>query len=164
MAMTPEHAFRLYHAPLTGALARRHPGVDGSTIDDAVAQTWLILARKPIDFLDDTDSPLGWLLTVARHELYALLGRPQPSSLDEREGNVADPAPSIVDVVIARDEWAQVRTQLGTLTRGQRTALTGRALGLTYGQLATSTGHTGTWVNRHTGEGRRALRAALAAA
>ena len=94
---------------------------------------------------------------MAERELWRLLehARAREAQLDIAEVALTSVEPSPFELAASR---AGIAPLLAPLKRQQRTVLVGRALGLSYKQLAACTGHTVTWVNRHAKEGRTALR------
>lgn len=162
-------AWYMQHArPVQRAL--RAQGFSVEVVEDACAEAFTVLTRLGVRHIDQACGPLAWLRTVARHEALRLsgAGRPQPVSLDAEqssggggEGTPVTLADRIPDRRVDVERQVADRNALeaiGYLSRGQQTALVGRLAGFTYDELADRTGHTRTWVNRHTTEGRRALR------
>jgi RNA polymerase sigma factor (sigma-70 family) len=126
--------------------------------DDAAQVAFLRLHERRERF--SGDNPVGWLVTVAKHEALRLAKRDRTVSLDAEpvdgpRGELVAPASTEREA-----EARAVLAAIGGLRSGQRTALTGRMLGLSYVEVAEATGRTYTWTNRHVSEGRRALAAA----
>lgn len=151
--------YRRFHARLLRALVRTFPHVTQQTLEDAAAFAWEQLCRKRPGFIHP-DDPLGWLYVVARRDVLRILQREVREGLRddvELDGEVDQRSVGdLVDVVALRLALASLKPQ-------QRTALTGRAMGLRYLETAAATGRTYTWVDRHTREGLAAMREAVAA-
>jgi DNA-directed RNA polymerase specialized sigma24 family protein len=114
--------------------------------EDAAAHAWEVLWRHRARI--DVDGAIAYVHVVARHEAYRL-GRSHAVDVAEL---IPDP----------RDAYAELEAMdlLDRLPWHQRTALVARALGIGYDELAEQLGRTYTWVNRHTAEGRAAVRRA----
>jgi RNA polymerase sigma factor (sigma-70 family) len=140
---------RQHHAPGFGG-----PNVSCALIEDACAQAWLIAWRQR-EKIDDA-SPLGWLVTVATHELYALLRKRR----NEHDCEAIEQFASVGDPELAL-EAREALEALGALKPQQRDTLALRAGGYSYEEIQSLTGRTYTWVNRHVSEGKRALRLAV---
>jgi DNA-directed RNA polymerase specialized sigma24 family protein len=149
-----ESVFPDWNEAILRSLRRRFHGTPLATLEDGASFAWAALVARPPA---DDSSLLGWLIVVARHEVLRLLRRwEQPHELlPERFGG----SDSLGEQLEARE----LLDRIGELRPGQRTALTCRALGLTYKEAQRATGRTYTWMNRHVVEGRRALAAELGA-
>lgn len=157
-----ERLYRQHQQPALRRLRRSLGGQPAQAAEDALADAWVILARKPASYLHSDGAELtGWLVKVARRialndkRLRVRTELLQLDTLPEETGISLD----AYEETVARMELREMREQLDTLTEGQRLALTGRLLGLSYDQLAAATGRTYTNINRHITEGRAALRA-----
>jgi RNA polymerase sigma factor (sigma-70 family) len=154
-----ESLFREHDLQLYRAVRRRFDAsVPDPLIEDACASAWIIAWAKHEHVRDD--NPVGWLITVARHEALALLrkrGREVCSEgLPELAGAEHDPHANIA---------ARERLELlAELNPNQRLALSLQAVGLGYREIAAVTGKTITWTNRHITEGRARLRKLAATA
>jgi RNA polymerase sigma factor (sigma-70 family) len=154
-----ESLFREHDRQLYRAVRRRFgPSVPDALIEDACASAWTIAWAKHEHVRDE--NPVGWLITVAWHEALALLrkrGREVCSgALPELAVAEHDPQ--------ANAEARECLEFLAELNPNQRLALSLRAAGLGYREIAEVTGKTITWTNRHITEGRARLRKLAAAA
>lgn len=149
--------------------ALRVQGFSEDVTEDACAEAFAILARVGTGRIDPERGPRAWLRKVARNAALDLVGHGQEQavSLDAERAcggggkgpvtlgeTIPDTGPDVVEQLADRETLDAI----GYLSRGQRTALLGRMAGLSYDEIAEQTGHTYTWVNRHTTEGRKALR------
>jgi RNA polymerase sigma factor (sigma-70 family) len=156
-----ERLFRDHGDGLVRAIRRRLRCGD-ALAEDACAFAWLQLWRtRPAS----RERIFGWLYVVALHEGLRLLracarelsaeDRPgtdgyAASSLEQR---IADPHTTELSIE-ARDALHA----LASLKPRQRGALTLKAAGYSYREIADLLGVTYTYVNRHLTEGRRAVR------
>ncbi len=140
--------FRRYNAELVGSLMHRL-NVSREVAEDAAQIAWTQLYRLQ----PDRETVMGWLYTVAKHEVFAILRRakrePMPEVLPE-PGDLC----AIEDPIAAKDALQL----LARLKPQQREVLGLLAEGYSYKETCAITGHTYTWVNRHATEGRAALR------
>ena len=152
-----ETLYRECSQDLYRALRRRFDrSVPDALVEDACQAAWVI-AWTHRDRVSD-ECPLGWLVTVARHELLALLRKCRHELATGEEMITADRRCDVELALDAREALAA----LTTLSANQRQALSLKAAGYSYGELAELTGKTYTWVNRHLSEGRARLRALAA--
>lgn len=148
-----EDCYRLHADYVRNVAGRRIVG-DSDLVDDACAFAWMRAAECwPVG-----PNAIGWLILTARRHAWRM-------QANRRGRDVAEVVPSVEPV--ARDLAEEVEQRaalaaLADLSRNQRLALTGRAIGLSYAEIAAATGHQWTWANRHVTKGRAALRAALA--
>lgn len=148
-----ETLYRECSDDLYRALRRRFDrSVPDALVEDACQAAWMI-AWTHRDRISD-ESPMGWLVTVARHELLALLRAGRHEFATGEEAIAVDRR---CDLELALDAREALET-LATLSTNQRRALSLKAAGYSYGELAELTGKTYTWVNRHLSEGRARLR------
>lgn len=147
--------YREYGARLVRALRSR--GIPESVAEDAAQDAWTILSRLGSGHLR-AESPFAWLVTVAEREAWRALQR-QAAPLDDAPEPL-DHGADVPTLAELRARLAEGMDALAALPEHQRTALTAQAVGLTYNEVAEQTGHTYTWVNRHTTEARKALREA----
>src|SRR4051794_30567373 len=144
-----ERLYRECSEDLYRALRRRFDrSVPDALVEDACQTAWVI-AWTHRDRISD-ESPMGWLVTVARHELLALLHKGRHELLTGEEALTADCRCDLELALGAREALAA----LATLSANQREALSLKAAGYSYGELAEVTGKSYTWVNRHLSEGR----------
>jgi DNA-directed RNA polymerase specialized sigma24 family protein len=100
----------------------------------------------------ERDAIVGWLVVVARHELLRLLGRECAARPLEEACDPVAPGPE-------REEARALLEAMAALRPHQRRVLALQAAGHSYREIqAACGGRTFTWLNRHTTEGRRALR------
>jgi RNA polymerase sigma factor (sigma-70 family) len=153
-----EQLYRDHADDLCRALRRRfrRTSVPDALIEDACAQAWAIAwdCREDIE----PDNPLGWLIVVALHEVYALLRKRRREAGGELVATGID-AGAQADPELALEAREALRA-LRALKPQQCEALALRAAGYRYEEIVELTGRTYTWVNRHVSEGKRALRAA----
>jgi DNA-directed RNA polymerase specialized sigma24 family protein len=154
-----ESLFREHDPQLYRALRRRFDtSVPDALIEDACASAWTIAWAHREGIRDE--NPLGWLVTVARHEALALLrkrGREVCSEgLLELAGAEHDP-----DTITEARECLAL---LAELNPNQGLALGLQASGPSYSDIAALTGKTLAWTNRHITEGRARLRKLASAA
>src|SRR5215211_5485159 len=148
-----EHLFREHADELRRALRRRFDAsVPDALIEDACGATWAIAWAKREQIRED--NPMGWLFTVARHEVLALLRKrrfeaPAPELLEPVD-RCASP-----DVAVEAREALELLAQLGA---NQRLAVGLRVAGYSYREVVAVTGKTYTWTNRHVAEGTARLR------
>jgi RNA polymerase sigma factor (sigma-70 family) len=144
--------FRRHHRDLV-AMVQGRLGVPRELAEDACSLAWLQFVRRP----PRDDNVIGWLYTVAKHEVFALIHR---YSREDEPGAGVEPLiePDHLDAVVAQQ---QLRL-LARLKPQQRLVLWLRAQGYTYTQIQTATGQSRSWVNRHISEGRTALRRLIA--
>jgi DNA-directed RNA polymerase specialized sigma24 family protein len=151
---TLEDCYRLHAEHVRRTVAGRITG-DSDLADDACAFAWLQAARYwPIRHAN----PVGWVITVARRWAWAEQAKRQGREVatlapEAHADPLADPQ--------RHAESAEVLAALAALPDNQRAALLGRAIGLSYAEIADAKEHAYTWANRHVTEGRAALRAAL---
>jgi len=143
-------------------LTQRDAGVPTTVAEDSAAFAFLQLCRNQ----PERDRIAGWLRALARHE--ALAWHRNRRRL-RPEGGDPGPTPAVervagrLDVELAHEARELLRS-IAALGTSRRTALTLRAAGYSYREIAQLLGVTYTWVNRHVTEGRQALRRADAAA
>jgi RNA polymerase sigma factor (sigma-70 family) len=148
-----ETLYRECSDDLYRALRRRFDqSVPDALIEDACQSAWMIAWRWRGRLSGEF---MGWLVTVARHEVLALL-REQRGELglgdDQLEHMDRDSDPeSACEVRLALEV-------LAGLTSNQRLALGLVVAGYSYEEVAALTGKTYTWVNRHVSEGRARAR------
>ncbi len=148
-----ETLYRECSQDLYRALRRRFDrSVPDALVEDACQAAWVI-AWTHRDRVSD-ECPIGWLVTVATHELLGLLRKGRHELATGEEAGFADRRCDLELALGAREALAL----LATLTDNQRLALSLQAAGYSYGELAEVTGKTYTWVNRHLSEGRARLR------
>jgi RNA polymerase sigma factor (sigma-70 family) len=148
-----ETLYRECSEDLYRALRRRFDrSVPDALVEDACQAAWMI-AWAHRDRISD-ESPMGWLVTVARHELLALLHKGRHELATGEDAITADRRCDLELALAAREALAT----LAALTANQRQALSLKAAGYSYDELAELTGKTYTWVNRHLTEGRARLR------
>lgn len=184
-ASTVEALYREHNDQLTRALARRfHRGTLASGIEDAVADTWVIVARKPDSYLRP-GTAFSWLYVVACRELLRQLD-PHRDYEPIDEGRLVDPRANsdVLAVVINRDRVRELLDFITTedtrkpreiqtarhqgdavagrqlASRARRRAVAARAIGVSYAELGEQTGTTYTSVNRATAEGLKLARTA----
>ena len=145
-----ERRYRLLAHTLERRLATAFTNLPRASTEDAIQHAWEQLVRKPPGYFQADGDPAPWLFVVARNALRGESGRELAALGDDV------PAPAL-DL----DASVDAGTALAGLTLHQRTALTCRMLGLSYRESSAATGRTYTWVNRHTTEGRAAVRVAL---
>lgn len=143
--------FRRHNAELVRWLMRRL-NVSREVAEDAAQIAWTQLYRRQ----PDRETVVGWLYTVAKHEVFAILRRAKREPMPER---LPEPTTSAVveDPIAAKDALRL----LDQLKPPQREVLLLLAEGYSYKEVAAITGRTYTWVNRHATEGRAALRELL---
>ncbi len=147
-ALYREHADDLYRA-----LRRRFDrSVPDAVIEDACGATWAIAWAKREQVRED--NVMGWLVTVGRHEVLALL-RKRRFETFTYDGVEAADGPCSPELALEAREMLELIAELGA---NQRRALSLRAAGYSYRELCDLTGKTYTWANRHLSEGRAALR------
>jgi DNA-directed RNA polymerase specialized sigma24 family protein len=141
-----EDVYRDWDRQVMRSLRRRFIGTPEATLEDGAAFAWAQYVAKP----PPDDYALAWLKLVARREVLRLIRA-------VRE----EPHETLPELGVSLDKQLEAREKLRQLERlrpHQRTALTCRLLGLSYQETERATGRTYTWVNRHTTEGRAALR------
>ncbi|MGH2499798.1 MAG: RNA polymerase sigma factor [Candidatus Limnocylindria bacterium] len=147
----------------------RHARVSDDVLDDACANAWTALLRRPDITLDARG--FSWLKTVAIREAWRLhrssahetpLGSFQGDSRGHDNVDVPEPAD-----VLALDTESQALDHIQhavdieafkTLKPRERQALYLKGLGYSYDEICRLTGFSYTAVNRYITEGRRALR------
>jgi RNA polymerase sigma factor (sigma-70 family) len=161
-AFYESHAERLRH--IVGAKARAPEHV----LEDAAQTAWVALVRREDISLDDHG--MSWLSKVAIHEGWRLAStaRELPISGVENLNEKLHDAdvPELVDALtpgtdeqaIARAEDANRLVYLRRLKPREREALTLKALGYSYNEIADLTNASHTAVNRRLAEGRARLR------
>lgn len=144
--------FRAHHDRLVGRLSR-HLGGERDIAEEACTLAWLQLLRlQP----ERTDTLVGWLYTVAKHEAYALLRRRRREvAHDELE---PDPAAAAAGDPFEQLAQVDLLALIGQLSPQQRLALGLFARGYSYREICAATGKSYTWVNRHITEGRARIR------
>lgn len=132
---------------------------DYDDADDAAAHAFIALHRAHERI--DLNGAKNYLYTVAKHEAWEIMRRRRRNT----SLNALPPHrhPLCGDAHEERSDVADLMGHLRSLNPNQQTAMFAKALGLSYKQTQEATGKSFTWVNRHTTEGRRALRAAMAA-
>jgi DNA-directed RNA polymerase specialized sigma24 family protein len=125
--------------------------VVGDEAEDAASFAFLQLCRHRRRLSEGNIE--GWVFTVARHRAFTLRRHREVPSESVRATH-DDGGFELVEAMDA----------LSHLGSFQQTALMCRMLGLSYEQACEATGRSYTWVNRHTSEGRAALRGSEAAA
>lgn len=147
--------YRAHNDHVLRALRRTFPRADEARLEDGLQHAWTQLCGKRPEWIDPDRDPAAWLFTVARNHVRRGYTR---GGEDDDVSALAAPT-HVAEQVIAREQMSL----LEHLPVSQRTALTCRMLGLSYVEAGAATGRTYTWVNRHTREGRAALRALVAA-
>jgi RNA polymerase sigma-70 factor (ECF subfamily) len=149
-----EALFREQDAHLRRTLRRRfNSAVPDVLIEDACASAWAI-AWKRRDAIPE-ENPVGWLVVVARNELLGLLRQRRAETPAEPPASAGAPMAD-PELALERREAVELLNGLGV---NQRVALTLRAAGFSYREIAAITGKTHTWTNRHISEGRARVRA-----
>jgi RNA polymerase sigma factor (sigma-70 family) len=159
--VTLADAFREYDASVRGALQRRFPGTAPELVEDAVADAWLICANRWDSV--DVETVGGYVFTVARHELGRLVAkraRQMPSSDETLERLAAGESVGGDEHIERLDVSARAQRILAVLRPREQRVMVGRAIGLTYDEIAAATGTTYTNVNKHLSSGRERARAA----
>lgn len=157
-------ALTLRFGPPLLAYAERRLGRGASEAEDVVQESFLRLWRQAASWGED--QPVWpWLLTVARHltidRLRAAARRPQAAEAEAAEA-IADPGPSAVARLIAKDEAAALGAALSTLPGRQRKALVLRHLeAMSNPEIAAVMGTEVEAVESLLARGRRALKALL---
>jgi RNA polymerase sigma factor (sigma-70 family) len=157
---------------LQRAVARKIRGARRELIEDACANAWAILLRRPDITLDAPG--LNWLITVAVNEALALMHRtrgeiPVGAFQAESRGHDADDVPPLADtdapgadeLALRRIEHAErvAAFRQAKLKPRERETLVLQALGYSYQEIAKASGSSYTAVNRRLSEGRARLRA-----
>lgn len=154
-AETQDALYRALADRLERTIARKFGRLDRHQVEDACMFAWTQLAASRTV---EPSFALPWLTTVATNEalrLWRVGGRTE--SLDA-EGM---PEPAAALDLDAQVDAHELAAALATLKPQQRLALGLFAQGYSYREIAELTGRTYTWVNRHIGEGKAALRAKL---
>jgi RNA polymerase sigma factor (sigma-70 family) len=146
--------YREHHEHVQRVVRRKFRDLDETVIEDACAFAWLQLSRVP----PAHDNIVGWLILVATNEVLATLGKRSGEVATDALPSVASDESGPLDEAIRREEIEAFAALFATLKPAQRLTLTLFSRGYTYKQIATLTGKTRTWVNRHITEGREALR------
>lgn len=141
-------------------LRRCYPHQPAEVLQDACQDAWLAYLRHRSRLEPE---PIGWLCVVARRLVLAEIRRHQARQLSADQLAEAgwEPASRADDVPTCAEAREALR-ELAELRPSRRRALIGRAIGLSYHELAEATGTTYTAVNRHVTEGRGELRERLA--
>lgn len=141
--------YRRHAEDLLRALRRRfRSSVPDAVIEDACTETWLI-ARTKRDALRE-DAAMGWLYTVALHEVLRLVRKQR-----------REPAGDIVECADARTNpelrlgALQAVELLSRLNPNQRRALSLRVGGCSYNESAEITRKTYAWTHRLSERGGR---------
>ncbi len=138
-------------------------------IEDACANAWAILLRRPDITLDEAG--LKWLITVAINEALRLLHRtrgetpvgtfqrdPRDHTTDDAYAPADTDMPGADERALERIEHAERVDAFRELKPREREALYLKALGYSYREIARLTDSTYTAVNRRISEGRTVLR------
>jgi RNA polymerase sigma factor (sigma-70 family) len=151
-----ERVYRDHADAVHGAVRRRfsRTAVSDALIEDGCAQAWTIAWRSRERI--EPDNPVGWVVVVAVHEVFALLRKSRFESLHELEPDLATSQAGDPGLAL---EVREALKMLGALKPSQTLVLTLKTAGFSYKEIEEITGRTYTWVNRHVSEGRKALRA-----
>lgn len=167
-----ERLYRQHNDRALRALRRSLHGAWQEAAEDALADAWVILARKPASYLHDDEQLTAWLIKVARRLAVRQARREQDTGhegeepLPARITQLPDPLADVERAALARMELRELLDAITaddtgrgrTLTLPRRRALAGRMVGLSYQQMMTATGTSYTGVNRRLTEARRLLR------
>ncbi len=131
-----------------------------AVIDDACQTAWIQLLSH--DGRVRTSSVLSWLSTTAIHEAFRLLRR---SGRDLSLELAAEETPALIEVAVVPgpDEAIELRERLDSLRRlpeRQQRMLWLHGIGLSYADIADSTGCTPRTVERQLLRAKRTMRAA----
>jgi RNA polymerase sigma factor (sigma-70 family) len=130
-----ETLYRECSEDLYRALRRRFDrSVPDALVEDACQAAWMI-AWAHRDRISD-ESPMGWLVTVARHELLALLHKGRHELATGEDAITADRRCDLELALAAREALAT----LAALTANQRQALSLKAAGYSYDELRALSG------------------------
>ena len=147
----------------------RHARCNDDVLDDACANAWTSLLRRPDITLDARG--FSWLTTVAIREAWRLhrssaqevpVGSYQGDSRSHDDDDLSEPADSLaLDTETQALDHVQHANDIEafkTLKPRERQALYLKGLGYSYDEICQLTGFSYTAVNRYITEGRRALR------
>jgi len=141
---------------LERAVARRAAG-DSEYVHDACAFAWEQLVRRT-DIVCEDRRTFAWLLQIAVHEAWRLLGDLTSAAADDA-ATLADRRGHEIDQAERLTQRQQVLDGLRDLTPRQRRYVGLHAAGFTYDEIAAREGVSYTAVNRHLIKARRRLRA-----
>lgn len=164
-----EHALKSLRHQLRGTVVEN--------AEDALADAWVILARKPDDWLEEARNLRAWVVTVARNRALEPVLHPRDAA-DRRIGgddgdvfdwldshNARDPLTELLHRDTRRELLALInapdeppRRRGLAVTPSRRAGLLFLALGLSYQQAMQATGWTYTKVNRAITEARMLAR------
>ncbi len=148
--------FHRHHRGLVCALQGRLK-VRPYVAEEAAQFAWLQLCRCEVQ----RDNVVGWLYTVAKHEIFAIARRERrEQAVDELPEQSYEPC---LDEQLERRELIEllVTTMADELSANQLAALGLWARGYSYKEMMVELDRTYSWVNRHVSEGVERLRKRL---
>lgn len=164
-ARSEELAEQIYaaHRSRLLAIARRNCAVEEA--EEALQDAFILFierfdpggAAPPLAWLTLTLKRRCWELGRRRQRTWTLCGEHHPEGCPD-PGRLADAHRHPDELLDLTEEVASVRSQLATLKRDERRAISLLALGHSYREIGELTGWSYTKVNRCLAEGRAALR------
>lgn len=149
-----------YERPLL-AYATRMLGGDSVGAQDAVQETFLRLCRE--DRSKIASRIAAWLFTVCRSRVIDMQRTKRPTSIEHAATSVADPSPPASQAVVDAEDGDRLAELIDALTGRQQEVLRLRMQGgLSYREIAKTTGLTVTNVGFHLHAAVRSLRQSMA--
>ena len=159
-AKTIEALVDRYERPLL-AYATRMLGGDSAGAQDAVQETFLRLCREDRSKIESRIA--AWLFTVCRSRVIDMQRTKRPTSIEHTAATIPDPGPPASQAVVDAEDGDRLAGLIDELTGRQQEVLRLRMQGgLSYREIAKTTGLTVTNVGFHLHAAVRSLRQSMA--